>query len=140
MKSLFSTFTATALLATVSTTAALSPLSSSEYSDKVKNCPGYAVSKTENTSNGGVRAYLNLASGACNGFGPDEKNLVLEAEYETKERLHVKIFDQVSLILYIFYHILTRNFNRTRNIFKFQMKFLNVLKLIKIAHSVELLI
>ena len=107
MKSLFSTFTATALLATISTTAALSPLSSNEFNDKVKNCPGYAVSKTENTSNGGVRAYLNLAGDACNGFGPDESNLVLEAEYETKERLHVKIFDQVSFTLYIVYHILT---------------------------------
>lgn len=107
MKSLFSTFTATALLATVSTTAALSPLSSSEFSDKVKNCPGYAVSKTENTSNGGVKAYLNLAGDACNGFGPDEKNLVLEAEYETKERLHVKIFDQVSFSIKYVRYLLT---------------------------------
>ncbi|TIA82432.1 hypothetical protein E3P98_01425 [Wallemia ichthyophaga] len=79
----------------VSAAVALTPLSSEDYTSKIKDCPGYAVdsAQTEHTTNG-LKAHLQLAGDACNAFGEDVQNLTLEATYETKERLHVKIYDQ----------------------------------------------
>lgn len=75
---------------------AISPLSSDDYGSRIQNCPGYAVNNaiTEQTANG-LKAHLQLAGDACNAFGDDVQNLILEATYETKERLHVKIYDEV---------------------------------------------
>lgn len=82
----------------LSSAIAFGPLSSEDYRDKIRNCPGYAVNdaQTEQKVNG-VKAYLQLAGDACNAFGNDVRNLVLEATYETKERLHVQIYDQVGI-------------------------------------------
>lgn len=83
----------------VSAAVALTPLSSEDYTSKIKDCPGYAVdsAQTEHTTNG-LKAHLQLAGDACNAFGEDVQNLTLEATYETKERLHVKIYDQVRMV------------------------------------------
>ncbi|TIC03625.1 hypothetical protein E3Q18_00081 [Wallemia mellicola] len=74
---------------------ALSPLSANDYGNRLLDCPGYAVdeAQTEQTANG-LKAHLQLAGDACNAFGEDVQNLVLEATYETKERLHIKIYDE----------------------------------------------
>ncbi|TIC52139.1 hypothetical protein E3Q03_03394 [Wallemia mellicola] len=74
---------------------ALTPLSSEDYGNRIRNCPGYAVNgaKTEQTVNG-LKAHLQLAGDACDAFGDDVQNLVLEATYETKERLHIQIYDE----------------------------------------------
>ncbi|KAI0757707.1 glycosyl hydrolases family 31-domain-containing protein [Daedaleopsis nitida] len=61
-------------------------------SRKVSSCPGYMLSSLSKTENG-LTAQLVLAGQACNAFGHDIANLTLEATYETKERLHVNIFD-----------------------------------------------
>ncbi|ORY19588.1 glycosyl hydrolases family 31-domain-containing protein [Clohesyomyces aquaticus] len=55
-------------------------------------CPGYAVS---NTQDDGSRftADLSLAGSACNVYGEDLTDLKLEVEYQTTTRLHVKIYD-----------------------------------------------
>lgn len=78
---------------------ALTPLSSEDYGNRIRNCPGYAVNgaKTEQTVNG-LKAHLQLAGDACDAFGDDVQNLVLEATYETKERLHIQIYDEVSVL------------------------------------------
>lgn len=88
-------FAAAALLAVV---AAVDPLNSEDYTNKIKDCPGYAIndSQTEQTANG-IKTYLQLAGDTCNAFGDDVQNLVLEATYETRERLHVKIYDEVGV-------------------------------------------
>lgn len=97
--SLTASMKTTPVVASLLTSAlALSPLSANDYGNRVLDCPGYAVNEaqTEQTANG-LKAHLQLAGDACNAFGEDVQNLVLEATYETKERLHVKIYDEVIL-------------------------------------------
>ncbi|KAF7313029.1 Glycoside hydrolase family 31 protein [Mycena kentingensis (nom. inval.)] len=58
----------------------------------VSSCPGYTLSGVSSTKTG-FAAKLSLAGAACNAFGIDVQNLTLKVDYETKERLHVNIFD-----------------------------------------------
>ncbi|KAF2690036.1 glycoside hydrolase family 31 protein [Lentithecium fluviatile CBS 122367] len=57
------------------------------------SCPGYTASNVVK-SDSGLTAGLALAGDACDAFGFDLKKLKLEVEYQTDERLHVKIFDE----------------------------------------------
>lgn len=54
-------------------------------------CPGYKASKVEETSNS-ITADLTLIGDGCNVYGNDISDLVLSVEYQTKERLSVRIF------------------------------------------------
>ncbi|KAK3941275.1 putative glycoside hydrolase [Diplogelasinospora grovesii] len=56
------------------------------------SCPGYKASNVK-TSATGLTADLQLAGKACNVYGTDLDNLILEVTYETDTRLHVKIQD-----------------------------------------------
>ncbi|KAF1994986.1 glycoside hydrolase family 31 protein [Amniculicola lignicola CBS 123094] len=58
----------------------------------VDNCPGYAASNVQK-SDSGLTADLKLAGSACNVFSDDLADLKLLVEYQTNERLHVKIYD-----------------------------------------------
>lgn len=53
-------------------------------------CPGYKASNLENTASG-FTADLTLAGPACNVYGNDIADLALTVEYQTKNRLSVKI-------------------------------------------------
>ncbi|PVH99466.1 glycoside hydrolase family 31 protein [Periconia macrospinosa] len=60
------------------------------------SCPGYAASNIQD--NGAkVTADLTLAGSACNLYGTDVENLKLEVDYQTENRLHVKIYDAEEL-------------------------------------------
>lgn len=54
---------------------------------------GYKVTSVDTTSYG-LTAFLTLAGPACNAFGTDIKDLVLNVTHETSSRLHVHIFDK----------------------------------------------
>lgn len=47
-------------------------------------CPGYKASNVK-TSDTGLTADLTLAGPACNIYGTDLKNLILEVSYDTGE-------------------------------------------------------
>lgn len=52
--------------------------------DLLAGCPGYTASNVK-TSDSGITADLKLAGEACNAYGDDLKNLILEVTYETGE-------------------------------------------------------
>jgi len=54
-------------------------------------CPGYTASNVKESSNG-VTADLTLAGQGCNVYGTDIQDLVLDVQYQSKERLAVRIF------------------------------------------------
>lgn len=62
------------------------------YTKDLSGCPGY-VAKNHWQTRSGFYADLTLAGEACDVFGQDLKDLKLEVEYETADRLHVKIKD-----------------------------------------------
>ncbi|KAH8672330.1 family 31 glycoside hydrolase [Ilyonectria robusta] len=62
------------------------------YVKDLSKCPGYKATKHWKTRSG-FYADLSLAGEACNVFGTDLPNLKLEVEYQTEDRLHVKILD-----------------------------------------------
>ncbi|KAL4899489.1 hypothetical protein BDW74DRAFT_110519 [Aspergillus multicolor] len=62
------------------------------YEKDLSNCTGYKVIKHRETESG-FYADLSLAGPACNVYGIDLPDLKLEVEYQTDERLHVKILD-----------------------------------------------
>ncbi|KAF2025355.1 alpha-glucosidase-like protein [Setomelanomma holmii] len=75
---------------------ALTVLASSmvkRQSSSLDQCPGYTASNVQ-TSGSTITADLALAGTACNVYGTDLTNLKLLVEYQTNQRLHVKIFDQ----------------------------------------------
>ncbi|KAL6803531.1 glycoside hydrolase family 31 protein [Trichoderma sp. SZMC 28012] len=59
----------------------------------VDSCPGYKASNVR-VSPTGVTADLTLAGAACNVYGTDLKNLILQVTYQTEDRLHVLIQDK----------------------------------------------
>ncbi|KAK2600207.1 hypothetical protein QQS21_005081 [Conoideocrella luteorostrata] len=73
--------------------ASASALINRDGGDALANCPGYKASNVR-TSDNGLTADLSLAGTACNVYGTDLKNLILEVTYETDNRLHVKIQDK----------------------------------------------
>ncbi|KAG9246753.1 glycoside hydrolase family 31 protein [Calycina marina] len=74
---------------------ALAPRSSS--SDPLASCPGYKASNVRTTSSS-LTASLILAGRACNVYGTDLQNLTLTVEYQTNDRLHVKIQDAANCV------------------------------------------
>ncbi|RYP38739.1 hypothetical protein DL767_002479 [Monosporascus sp. MG133] len=60
--------------------------------DALAACPGYKASNVK-TSALRLSADLTLAGEACDVYGTDLKDLVLEVSYDTDTRLHVKIQD-----------------------------------------------
>ncbi|KAL2853383.1 glycosyl hydrolases family 31-domain-containing protein [Aspergillus pseudoustus] len=56
------------------------------------SCPGYKASYVQERGNT-LTAHLSLAGKPCNTYGTDLKDLRLLVEYQTDERLHVKIYD-----------------------------------------------
>ncbi|KAF4978132.1 hypothetical protein FZEAL_5430 [Fusarium zealandicum] len=70
----------------------LEPAGKDLYEKDLSKCPGYKVTKQWETRSG-FYADLSLAGKACNVFGTDLPDLKLEVEYQTGERLHVKILD-----------------------------------------------
>ncbi|CAI6319435.1 unnamed protein product [Periconia digitata] len=55
-------------------------------------CPGYAASNVVKTDSS-LTADLTLAGEPCNSYSEDIKNLKLLVEYQSVDRLHVKIYD-----------------------------------------------
>ncbi|KEY74941.1 hypothetical protein S7711_01290 [Stachybotrys chartarum IBT 7711] len=62
------------------------------YDKDLSACPGYRVTSQRETESG-FYADLSLAGEACNVYGIDLPDLKLEVEYQTNNRLHVKILD-----------------------------------------------
>lgn len=62
------------------------------YTKDLSSCPGYVATKQYETKSG-FYADLSLYGDACNVYGVDLPELRLEVEYQTTERLHVKILD-----------------------------------------------
>ncbi|EMC97876.1 glycoside hydrolase family 31 protein [Baudoinia panamericana UAMH 10762] len=60
-------------------------------------CPGYKASHIQHTENG-LTATLTLAGTACNAYGTDLTDLTLTVEYQTDQRLHVKIQDAANQV------------------------------------------
>lgn len=54
-------------------------------------CPGYKASNVVNTTQG-FTADLVLAGAACSAYGNDIADLTLTVQYQTKQRLSVKVF------------------------------------------------
>ncbi|KAK3192886.1 hypothetical protein K4F52_001243 [Lecanicillium sp. MT-2017a] len=75
--------------------------------DKLEACPGYEASNVK-TTDSGMTADLTLAGKACNVYGDDLKNLILQVTYETDDRLHVKIQDKENQV----YQVPESVFNR----------------------------
>ncbi|KAH9878027.1 hypothetical protein J1614_003244 [Plenodomus biglobosus] len=69
-------------------------------SSSLEACPGYTASNVQNDGSR-VTANLALAGTACNVYGDDLTDLRLEVEYQTEERLHVKIFDAAEQVYQI---------------------------------------
>ncbi|KAF1831896.1 hypothetical protein BDW02DRAFT_504169 [Decorospora gaudefroyi] len=61
-------------------------------SSSLADCPGYTASNVQDNGSK-VTADLSLAGTACNVYGDDLNDLRLEVEYQTTDRLHVKIYD-----------------------------------------------
>ncbi|KAM3443250.1 hypothetical protein MY4824_000553 [Beauveria thailandica] len=61
-------------------------------SSALEQCPGYTASNVQTTDTG-LTAELSLAGKACNVYGDDLNDLILQVTYETDNRLHVKIQD-----------------------------------------------
>lgn len=51
-------------------------------SSTLDNCPGYKASNVQ-TTDSGLTAELSLAGAACNVYGDDLKDLILQVTYET---------------------------------------------------------
>lgn len=62
------------------------------YVKDLSKCPGYKATHHRHTRSG-FYADLSLAGKACNVYGTDLPDLKLEVEYQTDNRLHVKILD-----------------------------------------------
>ncbi|KAF5004620.1 hypothetical protein FDECE_8895 [Fusarium decemcellulare] len=62
------------------------------FDKDLSKCPGYKAVNHRKTKSG-FYADLTLAGQACDVFGIDLPELKLEVEYQTQDRLHVKILD-----------------------------------------------
>ncbi|PCD26347.1 hypothetical protein AU210_012777 [Fusarium oxysporum f. sp. radicis-cucumerinum] len=62
------------------------------FEKDLSKCPGYKATNHRETKSG-FYADLSLAGQACDVFGIDLPELKLEVEYQTEDRLHVKILD-----------------------------------------------
>ncbi|KAF5974245.1 alpha-glucosidase precursor (maltase) [Fusarium coicis] len=69
----------------------LTPTFRDPHAPKPQKCPGYKATNVERDLKG-IKADLTIAGPNCQAFGNDIRDLVLEVQYQTKERLNVKIF------------------------------------------------
>ncbi|KAF2704388.1 glycoside hydrolase family 31 protein [Pleomassaria siparia CBS 279.74] len=74
------------------------------------DCPGYTASNVVKTDSS-LTADLSLNGSACNLFSDDLKDLKLLVEYQTDERLHVKIYDAELNVFQVQEQILPRPAN-----------------------------
>jgi len=56
-----------------------------------QSCPGYVASNIVDTASG-LAADLTIAGPDCSAFGNDIADLTLEVQYQTQQRLSVKIY------------------------------------------------
>lgn len=56
-----------------------------------QKCPGYKAANIAETKSG-ITADLTIAGSNCQAFGNDIANLVLEVNYQAKERLNIRIY------------------------------------------------
>ncbi|KAF2655249.1 glycoside hydrolase family 31 protein [Lophiostoma macrostomum CBS 122681] len=61
-------------------------------SSDLGSCPGYAASNVVKTDSS-LTADLTLAGSACNVYSDDLQDLKLLVEYQSDQRLHVKVYD-----------------------------------------------
>ncbi|KAL5118895.1 hypothetical protein ACEQ8H_003218 [Pleosporales sp. CAS-2024a] len=73
-------------------------------------CPGYAASNVTKTDSS-LTADLTLAGTACNVYSDDITHLKLVVEYQTNERLHVKIYDAALQVFQVHEEVLPRPSN-----------------------------
>ncbi|KAF2264685.1 hypothetical protein CC78DRAFT_463134 [Lojkania enalia] len=76
-------------------------------SNAISNCPGYEASNIVETDSS-LTADLKLAGASCNIYSEDIKDLKLLVEYQTNERLHVKIFDAGENVFQVHEQVLPR--------------------------------
>ncbi|KFY10290.1 hypothetical protein V491_07732 [Pseudogymnoascus sp. VKM F-3775] len=65
--------------------------------DPLAKCPGYKASNVK-TGKSSLTADLKLAGKACNAYGTDLESLTLEVEYQSDDRIHVKIADAANSV------------------------------------------
>ena len=63
----------------------------SSPSNAQKSCPGYKATNIKENATG-LTADLNIAGGACNVYGNDIQSLILSVQYQSKDRLAVRIY------------------------------------------------
>ncbi|EPQ30679.1 uncharacterized protein PFL1_01580 [Pseudozyma flocculosa PF-1] len=63
-----------------------------EHTADVDSCPGYAASDVKTTAHG-LTATLRLAGDPCSAYGPDYPVLKLAVNYDSQDRLRVRITD-----------------------------------------------
>lgn len=69
----------------------LTPTIYDETAPDAQGCPGYTASNVAN-SKSGFTADLTIAGANCQAFGNDIADLVLEVNYQAKERLNVRMY------------------------------------------------
>ncbi|KAJ5630886.1 uncharacterized protein N7484_010986 [Penicillium longicatenatum] len=79
------------LLPQVDAAPSLTPTIYDSQAPNPQECPGYKASNVVQNDKG-VMADLTLSGSNCQVFGNDILNLVLEVQYQAKERLNVKIY------------------------------------------------
>ncbi|KFY80117.1 hypothetical protein V499_01006 [Pseudogymnoascus sp. VKM F-103] len=92
--------------------AAVSATTSIEYrttsnGDPLAKCPGYKASNVK-VGKSSITADLTLAGKACNVYGDDLKSLTLEVEYQSDDRIHVKIQDAANSVYQVPESVLPR--------------------------------
>jgi alpha-glucosidase len=78
------------------------------YDKDLSVCSGY-IATTHHETRSGFYADLSLAGEACNVYGTDLPDLKLEVEYQTSERLHVKIKDSNNTVYQVGNHIFAKS-------------------------------
>ncbi|KFY48908.1 hypothetical protein V495_00923 [Pseudogymnoascus sp. VKM F-4514 (FW-929)] len=80
---------------------------SNSHGDPLAKCPGYKASNVK-VGKSSLTADLKLAGKACNVYGDDLKSLTLEVEYESDDRIHVKIADSANSVYQVPESVLPR--------------------------------
>ncbi|KAF2226293.1 putative alpha-glucosidase [Elsinoe ampelina] len=84
--------------AAVAAAAAIDSTLIARQASSIESCPGYTASNVQTSGDKIVSADLNLAGPACNVYGSDLDNLRLLVEYQSPDRLHVKISDAANQV------------------------------------------
>lgn len=57
-----------------------------------QKCPGYKASNVADNASGFTADLTMIGSSSCQAFGNDIRDLIVEVQYQTKERLNLKIY------------------------------------------------